>query len=146
MPDVHCALGSKHCPPCKYTDLASTWRAKLLIKGPQPYESWLLSTAELGVPAKHEWGVGCAVCCRYGEDPDNPYAQFKISSIKTLQFSNLQRHSTTPGHVMATQAFSTLDLDGHQAIASNNCEVTNATVSDNRCVVQSSSLVLYVQS
>ena len=44
------------------------------------------------------------------------------------------------------QAFSILDIDGHQAIASNNCEVTNATVSDNRCFVQSSPCVLYVQS
>lgn len=102
MPDAHCSLGSRHCPQCKYAALVSTWTSKLLIPGVEPPQSWLASTRDLGTT--HGWGVGCVVCALHGSDPDNHYAAFKINSVKTLQFGNLFRHMSTPGHLAALRS------------------------------------------
>lgn len=77
----------------KWLRLGEAWRQKLLLDPTRPeLGSWLQCQDS-------PWGVGCTVCQKAGLP--GRLANFEVVAAGALQFSNLQKHASSPSHQKA---------------------------------------------
>ena len=100
-PTYHCKLGPLACPTCKWAKLHTKWQRKLPMRLANGTTSFWLAA----LPGSQiELRVGCLACGK--AELNGNFGQFRVHTLKGLQFENFTHHSNLQSHQRAVAALS----------------------------------------